>query len=735
MWRRVIVSLPVALAAMLCGESCWAIINGNALALNSGAISGNSALFGNDGYAGTYINVTTPGDVTVTVNASGTVTSPGDTVHMNIALADTKAGFDFSPIAANNYSNTFHNVPVGTYFIRNEYTDDRGNPSRGLKINSLDITSPASNAATFTINNATDSASLSNNALAAADTYIKNSRRGSATIALANAIPGTQVHLKLASHAFNFGVNVPGSTASTIATYLGTPTPGSTADNFQQFLKSHYINTLVPSNYGKWANTEAAQNAPTMDRVDTLLNFAQANNMRTRMHALMWGDQNPTWVVNTATSPPIGTGVLATAVTNAPNGNTVPYTNAVSNRIDYYVGTGAATDRAKKYIELDVHNEELHRIGPWNALRAGGEAKIFKEVKDTVAASGAKTKLYVNEYNVLQNSPGAINIPVPGSDPYTGVVTGLDPYANWYRQNIDEIQNAAIADPNIGAPVVSGVGSQYYVVNGHSSDTMMKALQNLAVTGLPMSLTEFGIQGSVSNTATAANYMEEAMKMVFGNPDAQTFMYWGFWGGATDPNLQGGGVLVNTTWKNADGTWNLTPVGNRYEWLFGINPDATKGGANSSPWTTDETLTVGPDGTIDLSNALTDTRGFYGDYTLTVDGKTVPFSLIKGTTSYSLTISVGDYNNDGKVDAADYTVWRDTLGSTTDLRADGNNDGMIDAPDYDAWVARYGNVYASGAGADGLGAAVPEPSSISLPLAGLFALVVLRTSSRAKRDS
>jgi arabinogalactan endo-1,4-beta-galactosidase len=32
-------------------------------------------------------------------------------------------------------------------------------------------------------------------------------------------------------------------------------------------------------------------------------------------------------------------------------------------------------------------------------------------------------------------------------------------------------------------------------------------------------------------------------------------------------------------------------------------------------------------------------------------------------------LNVGDYNRDGVVDAADYTVWRDTLGSTTDLRA------------------------------------------------------------------
>ena len=29
------------------------------------------------------------------------------------------------------------------------------------------------------------------------------------------------------------------------------------------------------------------------------------------------------------------------------------------------------------------------------------------------------------------------------------------------------------------------------------------------------------------------------------------------------------------------------------------------------------------------------------------------------------------------VDAADYSVWRDTLGSTNDLRADGNGDGQV----------------------------------------------------------
>jgi GH35 family endo-1,4-beta-xylanase len=708
-WRCVFVLLT-ALTAQLGQETCWAAITGSALALKSGSLSGTSELLSNDGYAGTYINVTSPGDLTVTVNASGTVVAPGDTVHMNMVIADTKAAFDFDPTVANNYSYTFHDVPAGTYFIRDEYTNDLGSASRSLKINSLDVTSPATNAATFAINNATDSTSLKANALATADSYIANYRRGAATLALANAIPGTQVHVKLKSHAFNFGVNAPGGSDSAVKTYLGTPTPGSTADNFQQFIASHYINTLVPSNAGKWSFTEGTQGAPSMTAVDTILNFAQSHNMRARMHTLMWGDQNPSWVLDTSTNAPVGTGVLAQAVA----GNTTPYRTAISNRIDYYVGTGTASDRDRKYFELDVHNENLHRIGPWSVLGAAGEASIFKEVADTVAASGANTKLYLNEFNVLQNSANSIRVPTTAdtsSYPYTGVASGSDAYANWYRQNIDDIQNAAVAAGY--GPVISGVGSQYYVANGHSADTMMKALQNLAVTGLPMSLTEFGIGGAVTNQATAATYMEESMRMIFGNPDAQTFMYWGFWGGATDANLQGGGILVNTTWKNPDGSWNLTPAGTRYEWLFGMGADATKGGVNSSPWTTDVTLPVAADGTVDLT-------GFYGDYTVSVDGKTVPLSLLKGTSAYSLTIAVGDYNSDGVVDAADYTVWRDTLGSTTDLRADGNGNGVIDNSDFDAWVARFGNVYSSGAGS---AAVVPEPPTVGLFLLGCVVLV------------
>jgi hypothetical protein len=50
----------------------------------------------------------------------------------------------------------------------------------------------------------------------------------------------------------------------------------------------------------------------------------------------------------------------------------------------------------------------------------------------------------------------------------------------------------------------------------------------------------------------------------------------------------------------------------------------------------------------------------------------------------------GDFNGDGKVSAADSTIWMDTLHSTTDLRADANGDGMVDYADREIWMAHFG---------------------------------------------
>jgi cyclophilin family peptidyl-prolyl cis-trans isomerase len=97
------------------------------------------------------------------------------------------------------------------------------------------------------------------------------------------------------------------------------------------------------------------------------------------------------------------------------------------------------------------------------------------------------------------------------------------------------------------------------------------------------------------------------------------------------------------------------------------------------------------------------------------------FVPVNGNNVVNLTVSVlnfkaGDYDFNGTVNQADYTVWRNSLGSTTNAAADGNGNGKVDAADYILWRKTLGQSggpgAGSGSGLDSFG--VPEPSSAVL---------------------
>lgn len=87
-----------------------------------------------------------------------------------------------------------------------------------------------------------------------------------------------------------------------------------------------------------------------------------------------------------------------------------------------------------------------------------------------------------------------------------------------------------------------------------------------------------------------------------------------------------------------------------------------------------------------------------------------------GTASLVEEELVGDYNEDGTVNAADYAVWRDNVGAT-DALANDDLGGVIGSAHYDQWRAAFGNP-GSGSGT----AAVPEPASVMLVLVGLVGM-------------
>jgi hypothetical protein len=89
----------------------------------------------------------------------------------------------------------------------------------------------------------------------------------------------------------------------------------------------------------------------------------------------------------------------------------------------------------------------------------------------------------------------------------------------------------------------------------------------------------------------------------------------------------------------------------------------------------------------------------------------------------------GDYNRNGVVDAADYTVWRDSMGQSGNVAADGNEDNVVDMEDYAMWKVHFGLTESAG-GSGSLAVAVPEPTTLALLL---FAACGFAFRRRARR--
>ncbi len=79
-----------------------------------------------------------------------------------------------------------------------------------------------------------------------------------------------------------------------------------------------------------------------------------------------------------------------------------------------------------------------------------------------------------------------------------------------------------------------------------------------------------------------------------------------------------------------------------------------------------------------------------------------------------------------KVDAADYTIWRNNLNMPEGDLLNGNgNGGTIDQTDYALWKTHFGEMSGSGSGSL-FASAVPEPSTLLMCLVSVLGLVGVR---------
>ena len=187
--------------------------------------------------------------------------------------------------------------------------------------------------------------------------------------------------------------------------------------------------------------------------------------------------------------------------------------------------------------------------------------------------------------------------------------------------------------------------------------------------------------------------------------------------------LGGGGTIAGDLTNNASGTLRADILGAGPFDITGLaitgtaslagTLDLSLGGFNPS---NGQQFTVLTAGNL-VNNGLSLHASDIGRFVLSFSGNNL---VVRAFGS-------GDYNGDGAVDTADYVVWRNSLGSTSNLVADGSGNGVVDSADYDFWRQRIGTNPGAGAGAQN-SLAVPEPAAACLAITCGLLLILRRTT-------
>jgi hypothetical protein len=123
----------------------------------------------------------------------------------------------------------------------------------------------------------------------------------------------------------------------------------------------------------------------------------------------------------------------------------------------------------------------------------------------------------------------------------------------------------------------------------------------------------------------------------------------------------------------------------------------------------------------DAFTLITATEGIGGTFDELILPSGIQWNVAYNPNSVVLSVVgpgvAGDYNANGVVDAADYIVWRNSMGDTgSGLPADGNGDEMINQDDYLVWRSNLGRTSTSGSAMTPAPVGVPEPGTRLLAL-------------------
>ena len=405
------------------------------------------------------------------------------------------------------------------------------------------------------------------------------------------------------------------------------------------------FNVATLENNLKWPPWEGEWGSLwTQSGASAALDWISQQNIEGRGHVMVWPGENN----------------LPQDIQNIIDGDplTPSEQQYIRNRISAHINTISAATNGR-VTAWDVINETRTNNDLMNLLSEGDDAMIDWFAQAAAATASSSPDLYINDFGILSSS-GNTNS------------SNQNHYFNTIQQLIND-----------GASI-DGVGFQGHFRENEITgpEQLWTIFDRFAQLGLSMQVTEFDFE--TTDEQLQADYTRDFLIAAFAHEGISDVIQWGFW---EDAHWRPDAAMYRSD-------WSIKPNGQAYlDLVFG-------------EWWTDEQLLAD-------SGGLADLRGFKGDYLVAASAgasssqQQVALAGNGSAVVLVLPMLVGDYNQDGTVDSADYAVWRDELGMTGPSPADGDRNGVVDLVDLELWLNNFGNTLPAG-----FVSSIPEPSAL-----------------------
>ena len=273
--------------------------------------------------------------------------------------------------------------------------------------------------------------------------------------------------------AYDMSGNSATSGTKSVLTGIGNKffgTAATTAVDYTSLLA--HFNQVTPGNAGKWGSVEAVQDQMNWTDLDTAYNFAKSNHIPFKLHTLIWGQQQPSWI------------------------DSLPADQQLA-QIDQWMTALAA--RYPNIDLIDVVNEPMHAPPSYVAALGGAGATGWDWVIKSFEMARAhfpNAELILNDYSVLTMASSTQNyLTIINLLKARGLIDGIGEQGHFYERA-----------PEL--PVIS------------------TNLNSLAATGLPIYISELDL--NFADDAQQANRMRDLFSTFWSNPSVLGVTHWGY---------------------------------------------------------------------------------------------------------------------------------------------------------------------------------------------------------------